>query len=373
MGNLSILALPERHLGRERSQGLLRTWAILRTLGPVKVLPEATTEDDLLKHLETLKPDLVLLPWNLYLKWSRVEGFFGIARSSGPTCAGYFSQPLDWREIGSANDYQRLILLDFVHTSLSERWRVVRSLLNEKLRSGIEPLVQNSTPIFIHDWLGAEGPGPVLDGLLSLDVLSHAPWRERVQPLEMITLALWNLAFERTRALTRGGWLGELHAQKIQAHLQLTHDGEVLALRLCYKQSPNTPRSVLQDFWPDADRTEDFRQILIQNADFVRVHPVVEQSEIEVVAGLLKSAPARHRPAEARTIWVDPITQRQMAELAKLSPDQPRVQPILQMTDAPSRSTTARILWLEKELKERDRRIEELKAGGVPDPESKSA
>jgi hypothetical protein len=365
MGTLNMVAVPDRQLGRERAQSLVRTWAILRTLGSVKVLPDTTTEAELQKYLSENQVDLVLLPWSHYLGWSLIEGHFGIARNSGPTCAGYFAQPLDSREIGAINDYQRLIMLDFVHTSLSERWRLVRSLLDDKLRSGLEPLVQNSAPLYIHDWLGAEGPGPVLDGILSLDVFSHAPWRERIQPIELITLCLWNLAFERSRALSRGGWLDQLHAQKIQAHLQLTHDGEVLALRLCYKQSPNSPKAVLQDFWPDPDRTEDFRQTLIQQCDFLRVHPVAEQNEIEIVAGLLKSAPSRHRPGEFRTIWIDPISQRQMAPLAKTDPESSRVREILIPRKNSAQSIAAHVQWLEKEIRDRDAKIEELKAGGA--------
>ena len=35
------------------------------------------------KHLDN--PRLVLLPWQQYLAWARVEAFFGLTRTSGPT------------------------------------------------------------------------------------------------------------------------------------------------------------------------------------------------------------------------------------------------------------------------------------------------
>lgn len=372
-GTLSIVAVPDPHLGRERAQALVRTWAILRTLGPVTVLPESTTEKDLIAHLQSHPTDLVLLPWNHYIEWSKVEGHFGIARTSGPTCAGYFASPLESKALGSINDYQRLILLDFVHTAFSERWRIVRALLDEKLRSGVEPLVQAKAPIHALDWLGSDGPGAALDAVLSLPFLAQPQWQERVQPIELVTLALWNLAFEQGRALNRSGWLGRIHAQKTRAHLQITQDQEVLALRLCYKQSPNTPRSVLQDFWPDPSQTENFRQLLIQQADFVRVHPVMEHHEVEIVAGLLKSAPSRKRPHELRSIWIEPIAAKIMSEIPQSLEEElknsSRIQALITAEGLEPRAAAARILWLERELERKNRKIEEL-TSGLPSSET---
>jgi hypothetical protein len=362
MGTQSIVVVPDPHLGRERAQSLVRTWAILRTLCSVKVLSPKTEEPELLDYLEKNPADLVLLPWSRYLQWAHVEGHFGLSRNSGPTSAGYFAAPVDSREIGPSNDFQRLILLDFAQTSFSERWRMVRSLLNETYRSGVEHLIADRAPIYMHDWLGADGPGPLLDSVLSLEALSQSPWRERIQPIELMALSLWNLAFERSRALSRGGWLDQIHAQRIRAHFELTLDAELLALRLCYKQSPNTPKSVMRDFWPDPDRAEDFRQLLVQQSDFVRVHPVTEQEEIEIVAGLLKSAPARHRPGELRTIWVEPIAPRLMNEIAP-SARRTLLMPESSPVVADPHKSAARIQWLERELELRDQKIVELTQG----------
>lgn len=367
-GKLSILAVPDPNLGRERAGALTRTWAILRTLGSVTLLPASTTESQLVEHLQSHSYQLVLLPWHRYLEWTLVEGHFGLSRNAGPTCAGYFAAPVDANELGPINDYQRLILLDFVHTQLSERWRLVRSLLNEEMRSGVQPLVQPNSPIYTQGWMGNEAPGATIDAVLSLNILQHSPWRERTRPIQLMTLGLWNLAFEQGRALNRSGWLGVLHANRVRAHFEITADNELLLLRLCYKQSPNSPRSVLNDFWPDASRPEDFRQLFVQTADFVRIHPLMERDEIEVVVGLTKSSPARHRPMELRTTWIEPLSPRIVTELPAdglEQADQPesRYRSLLLPAGDVSRETQAKIRWLEKELRERDLRIAELTRG----------
>ncbi len=372
--NLPIVALPDPQLGREKAAALLRTWAILRTLGPLTVLPAKTTEAELLAYLEANPAKLVLLPWNRYLEWTRIEGHFGISRSSGPTCAGYFASPVDSRELGAINDYHRLILLDFHGTSFSERWRLVRSLLHEELRAGIQPLLHDKALIYSKEWMGSEGPGPALDSILGLEALQQAPWKERIQPIQLLALTLWNLAYEQGRTLMRGGWLTQLHAHRVRAHLEIGMDSELLALRLCYHQQPNAPRSVLREFWPDAQRSEDFRQHLARHADFVRVHPVPERDEIEIVATLLKSSPARNHPDDLRSIWIEPLSSRLITEI----PGKPasetlarRYRELLPQVAPSVEQAQARILWLERELAAKERKISEL-TDGVPDVDKAS-
>lgn len=374
--NLPIVALPDPHLGREQAAALHRTWAILRTLGPLTVLPVKTSESELLAYLEANPARLVLLPWNCYLEWTRIEGLFGISRSSGPTCAGYFASAVDARELGAIGDTQRLILFDFHATSFSERWRLVRSLLHEEFRAGIQPLLHDKAPIYTKEWLGSEGPGAALDSILALEAVQQAPWKERIQPIQLLALTLWNLAYEQGRTLMRGGWLTQLHAHRVRAHLEIGMDSELLALRLCYHQQPNTPRSVLREFWPDAQKSEDFRQHLSRNADFVRVHTVPDRDEVEIVATLLKSSPARHRPDDLRTIWIEPISSRLIQEIPGKPASEAKARRYRTLNTQPGltpEQAQARIQWLERELAQKERKIADLTDGVAPAAEDKAS
>ncbi len=383
-GSISILVVPDASLGRERQASLLKTWALLRNLGSVTILSGKTSEDELLARLEHEQPQLILLPWHHYLAWSRIEAHYGLSRTSGPTVAGYFGAPLERHEIGDLTHYHRLILLDFATTQFVERWRIVHALVDDRRRSGVRQLVNPKSLLFFEDWKGSHPPGATLDSLIALPSLRAEPWKHRIPAIEMITLSLWNLAFEEGRALARGDWLTQLHAGRVRAYFEMTLDNELLAFRLCFQQSPNNSKEILREFWPEPSSlslSSDFRQALIQHCDFLRIHPIAEMSEVEMVAGLLRSAPAQKRPNDLRTLWIEPLSMHLVSEIPTLrDPDRSeseRELPSLSISpedDVASSLLRAqkRILWLEQQLSERDARIEELLAGGVGSQAEKS-
>lgn len=374
-----ILVVPDPSLGRERQASLHKTWALLRTLGPLTILPGKTTEAQLLEHLDKRPAQLILLPWQLYLAWKRVEGFYGLTRTSGPTVAGYCGAPLERHEIGAVNHFHRLLLLDFASTHQLERWRVVRALLDDQLRSGIRPLLDPKSVLYFEDWLGSHPPGSTIDSLITLPALRSEPWKSRIPAIQLITLSLWNLAFEQGRALARGDWLTQIHAGKVRAYFEIAMDSEVLAIRLCFQQNPNTGKTILADFWPEPGEQSpsDFRQVLMQHSDFLRIHPIADMTEVEIVAGLLKSAPAQKRPGELRTLWIEPLAMHLVSEIpTRRDPERSELDrplPPLQNTGVDPRTFDAdqalrRAAWLERELADRDARIEELISGGIGTP-----
>ncbi len=372
----SIVVIPDPSLGRERQASLHKTWALLRTLGPLTILPAKTTESQLLEHLDKRPAQLVLIPWQHYLGWTRAEGFYGLTRTSGPTVAGYFASPIERHEIGATTPFHRLLLLDFASTSQLERWRFARALLDEKLRSGIQPLLNPRAIKYFEDWVGSHPPGSTIDSLITLPALRSETWRARLPAVQLITLSLWNLAFEQGRALARGDWLTQIHAGKIRAYFEIGMDSDVLAIRLCFQQNANTSKVILRDFWPEpgGESPSDFRQVLLQHADFLRIHPISDMTEVEIVVGLLKSAPAQHRPGELRNLWIEPLSMNLVSEIPtrrdQENTERERPLPPLQNIGVDERATLAdralrRVAWLERELSERDARIEELISGGV--------
>ena len=371
-----MVIVPDASLGRERQASLQKTWALLRTLGKVTVLSNKTSQEQLLKHLEENHAQLVLLPWQLYLEWSRVEAYYGLTRTSGPTVAGYFSSPLERHDLGALTHYHRAILLDFSSTRPLERLRLVNSLLHEKFRAGIRPLIGEKAPLFYEDWLGSHPPGATLDSLITLPALRVEPWNTRLAGIQLITLALWNLAFEQGRSLARGNWLTKIHAGKVHARFEIGMDSELLAIRLRYSQSTNHSKVIVREFWPQTENYEapsDFRQLLLQQSDFLRIHPVSESHEVEIVAGLLRSAPALHRPGDLRTLWIEPLLLQLMAE--NPAPEGQR-QPLLctYLSDDPNSALAhakRRIAILENQLCERDSRLQELLDASVAPTDEK--
>ena len=111
----------------------------------------------------------------------------------------------------------------------------------------------------------------------------------------------------------------------------------------------------------------------------------MERSEVEIVVGLIKSSPARHRPMELRTTWIEPLSHRIVTEMPGEIPESTEnndsryqhLLPVLATEKADIeeavRNAQARVMWLEKELRERDRKITELTQGIETNSEKKAS
>jgi hypothetical protein len=375
-GAPSIVVVPESHLGRERQSALHKNWILLRSIANVTILSPQITENELLLFLDQHPTHLILLPWSKYLSWSKVEGYFGLTRNSGPTAAGYFGTPLERHEIGALNEYHRIILLDFASTQFSERLKITRALLDERKRSGIRPLLEPKSVVYFEDWRGSHPPGATLDSLIALPALRQEPWRTRLSSIQLIAWSFWNLAFEHGRALARGDWLSKMHESRVRAYFEIGLDSEFLTLRLCYQQNPNTPKTLLRDFWPEGSQNppSDSRQMLLQHADLLRIHPISDDMEIEIVAVLMRSAPAAKRPGELRTLWIEPLARSLISEIpTSRNPEWHNLEKPLSILNTWQEGelrgalelAQRRILWLEQEVREREQRIHEMIAGGL--------
>lgn len=378
----TIAFIVDERISRDRTQILARVITALRTEAQVEVLSSGgTTEDDFLKRLKTQKYNLVLAPWYLYLKWSRVEAALGSRRSSGTAFAGYYADLTTPAEIGPCPGGLRQILLDFVHLQPAEALLLIRALALETHRSGIRPLLAPGTRIYCENWWRNQGAGPRLDAVTGLAELGQHEWRKRAGSIRVALLALWSLIFEE------GPGKNDAPAgpapKAPRAHFQIGVDAQCLALRLCYAQPGSSSREDVAEFWPDDTRPSAASQLLLRHADFVRIHHVADRPEIEIVAGFLASAPSEKAPKYCRTLWIDPIGPQLVHEAFQEAPGPAaphlRLLPVASLgeqrpkpVDSDSKNkdrfmfeAAVKIREFKKALEEKEEQIRELRSGGV--------
>ncbi len=398
--------LPNKKLGRiamilddriSREKGALLTRAVnsLRQFAEVQLLAASTSEDALLKKLEAEPFQLILAPWYRYLAWTRVEAFYGLTRTSGPTFAGYHCEPLAPYEIGGQADHLRAILLDFGHISSHEIQMLIRSLIQDSRRAGLQPLLRAGTPIYCEHWYSGRGLGSRIDSILGLSEIANSDWKKRSNALRICISALWSLIYEE------GPGKAELNAisKAPRAGFQLGVDAGCLALRLSYCMPQWSPKDTLGVFWPDVTRPSAPSQLLLKFADFVRVHTIPDVSVIEVVVGFLNSSPSERAHGNIHSLWVEPITANLMIEgpfdMPGATAPHLKLLPVPELPTSRARAeepseaaerakdryvadAAVTIRELKAALADKDRMIRELRSGGVgtapplPPPDAES-
>src|SRR5579859_558845 len=131
----------DERLSRQRGAILTRIVNSIRQYAKIELISGKISEEELLKKLENAQYDLVLAPWYRYLAWSKIEGFYGLTRTSGPTFAGYFCESILPYELGEQADHYRAILLDFCNLDVAAIRLLMKSLLADARRTGILPLL----------------------------------------------------------------------------------------------------------------------------------------------------------------------------------------------------------------------------------------
>lgn len=393
----SIFFVMDERLSREKSTLLARTINALRTIADIHVITGGISEEDLLKKLEEKTPQLVLAPWYRYLAWSRVEAFYGLTRTSGPTFAGYFCEPLLPYELGETADHLRAILLDFGSLSPSEVTMLVKALLSDTRRAGLLPLLESGTTVYCENWYSGQGLGARMDTLLSLPEIANSDWSRRGNAIRVCMNALWSLIYDDGPG--KSDFHQAITPSSPKAYFQVAADRRLLTLRLCYTMPAWGPKEALTAFWPDKKKFAAAPQLLLRFADFVRVHRITENNDIEIVAAFLSSRvqPETDAAADAvRTLWIEPLTARLVSEVPFESPSPvaPHLKPLPPIPGAGEPKLHARsaqgaqerfimdaavkIRDLKKLLTERDEMIRDLRAGGVgtaqplPPPDAES-
>lgn len=363
-------------LSHGRSGILSRAIGALKQHATIHILPGETTEIELLKKLEDAPPpQAILVPWKKYFEWSRIESFFGRNRNSGPAFAGYHCEPLRPSELKMA-DHPRCILLDFANRSPAEIAILFRSLVEDTLRSGLKPLLHPNTYIHSESWYGAQGLGNRIDAILTMLAAgannSEMNWGVRAPSIRIALCAFWGLVYED------GPGKRDFHKaasnKTPKAYFQIGSDRHCLVMRLCTSMPGWSSKDALETFWPGLGNPLSSPQLLAQYADFVRVHPIAENSDIEIVAGFFSSVPSPSSFHQVKEIWIEPLSSTLIlespAESCSVSDLKTRAEAqvgdtLLKAKERFIAEASVKIRELTRTLKEREETIQELRSGGV--------
>jgi hypothetical protein len=383
--SLAIALVVDERLTRDRRGGLSRVVNSLRQFANVQIIAGETDEEKLLARIQKERFDLVLAPWYNYLKWSKLEAHYGLTRSSGPTVAGYFCEPIDPHELGEITSNLRAMLFDFSETHPHEAGILVKALVDESKRSGIRPLLDPTSMVYCETWYQGQGMGGRTDAVLGLPELALGGWVPRAAAIRVVLGALWSLVYEEgtgkselSQALSGG-------KQTARAYMQVGCDNKALVFRLCYSLPSSSAKNALASFWPDSSRPTVASQLLLKFADFIRVHTVADGQEIELTTGFFQSAASEKAHRRLHSFWIEPISASLISEIpfeipgpdSHLLKELPVVFGLRGKPDAgpgnldkDSRDkfvfeAAVKIRELKKQLTERDERIQELRSGGV--------
>jgi hypothetical protein len=390
----SIAFVVDDRLSREKGAILTRVVNSMRAYARVDLIRGSLTEEELIRKLEAQTYSLVLAPWYRYLAWSRVEAFYGLTRTSGPTFAGYHCEPLMPYEMGEEADHLRAIVLDFSAGGTQEIGVLVRALMQDTRRAGIRPLLEASTPVYCENWSVSQGLGHRMDAILQLPDIAHTEWAKRGGAIRILLSALWSLVYEEGPG--KSEFNQAISATHPRAYFALGADRGALALRLCYSM-PCSPKDVLRMFWPSGKAPASPAQLLFRYADLLRVHSVAGTQDLEVVAALLPGAGSQSFHGHVQNLWLEPIAANLVKEVpfelpspeakwlkalpAPVAPAAPGDAAAAQTAAKKEAEPTAerfkdrfifeaavKIRKLKAQLAERDELIRELKAGGVGVP-----
>jgi len=383
-----ILFMPDESLPKERQRAVAQTMSILRRFAKVEFLDGHTHQRDVLRRIEKLHFDLLLVPWHRYLKWNKVDGHLGLTRDSGTAFAGYFGDAIDAGAIEEISSRIRMILLDFYQLRSQELNRIILALAQDTWRSGIRPLVDFGTKIYSESWYGHLQRDTRSDVILKLPEVVEGDWVARRNSIRICLSALWSLVYEEGPG--KGTFIQAMSGVAPRAYFQLGASAQALFLRLCYSKPSWNSVDVLKAFWPGTQAPSSSSQLLLRFADFVRVHTITEQKELEVVVGFWKSAPAEKDFHQLRTIWVGPLSERLVQDIPYESPGPQAPHLVALPTPELENPGTAKkdaitvragakpqpmveasvtnVRQLMQEIESQKKRIDELKAGGVGSP-----
>lgn len=348
----SIVILPDERASRERALAFNQTLQVLRAHAKVEVWPEGLDEEAALAKLEQASCDLVLLPWYRYLSWSRVEGHFGLNRTQGRTCAGYFIEPILNAELDYRPSYQRIILLDFTRLSARDSALLALSLADEGLRCGLPGLFDSkpAPKFWSTKWNSQDDLGAFLVELSKLDVRNDASF---LNPFlfKSALLALWDIVFEESGR---------------RAVFEIAFTTEKLAVRVIYPKQGWSPVDVIDAFYPSLEKRTQPYQLLRALSDALRVHWIAERGEIEITLAFTADAPTEKGFDEIHTLWVEPIAPHLLTD------EKSGLKLLSDTLHAREKSEadrlTEKLEQLRKELQLKEKKIQEMRMGGVGQP-----
>lgn len=293
-------------LSREKTQIALRALHALRAEAEIRYIPGNLSEQEILDRISKEPIDLLLVPWHLYMKFSRIEAHFGLTRTQGPTMAGWFAEDFSPYEIEEEDHHFRTILIDLNRLNTQESVSLLKNLLRDSTRWGIRPHLLPHTPIHFESWSAQMGLGFRLDTVLQLPEFQNSSWNKRASSVRVLISALWSLIFDDGPGKAD---IQKPHADKRpRGYFEFAADNKSLVLRLCYTEPGWKLKDVLHQFWPVSQGGNSTGQVLFQHADALRVHVDPETNELEVVCILFGSDRIQGCVDIMKTLWIEPLS-----------------------------------------------------------------
>jgi len=350
-------------LSREKTQIALRAVNALRSYADVRYYPGNLSEEDLITRVSKESFDLLLVPWHSYLHTHKLEAHFGLTRMHGPTVVGYFAEDISPFELQEEDHRFRAILVDLNRLTTEESSSVIKSLLRDSTRWGLKPLLQPANFLHYETWNAQVGLGFRIDSVLELNEIASSHWNKRSNTIRILISALWSLIFDNGPGKADRGKMGS--EKPPRGYFEVSADSRGLGLRLCYVEPGWKVKDVLHQFWPGALTPSTAGQVLLQYADFLRVHVDPENSEIEVTVMLYPSAPSERAHDSLRTLWIEPLSHLTRLERFTESPETQEHyhKPLITNHDLIGRAAE-KIDLLKKELTEKTGEIQNLKSKG---------
>lgn len=322
-----VLFIFDEKATRERKSMLTQLVYGLRGLVKVTLLSGTSTEQAVLKKLESESFDLILLPLRNYFEWNKLEAAFGMSRTSGPTIAAYFIEKTTLQDLPHQVPFIRAIVLDFHRMIPAEAGTIVRALASDKTRSGLAPLLQKDTPIYYDIWTQTREMGIHFDALLGTKEWQETEWREATHTLRVALCHAWSFLFDARAA--KSELVGAQGGKIARAYFQAAFQSNLLAIRIIAQVPSLTAKSVIDQFWPTFAHASSPVRGMLEQADVVRVHAIQETQDLELTLLWLPTRPSRDYPHELRTLWIEPLSQSCFVEPPFLtSADDPKLKPL---------------------------------------------
>ena len=296
-------------LTQDRKSIFARTITILKSHFVIDIFPGHTTEEELLAQFEREEYSLILLPWYKYIAWKKIDSFFGSLRLQGPVVAGYYADAVMVFDFSTLPNYHRLILLDFYHFDQNEMEFILRSFMNQNLRSGFSGVYGKNTTIYFSNWYDNDALSTrCLDHIFKMPLLQNTTWNLRAQSIRFYLTALWTLCFQEKKSVL---------SSEPCAEFEIAEFDKRLAMKLVFESNDLTLKQMMEYFWPSTSQPNPTVTELIRHSDFIRVHHYPENHKIEITAFFIPSAPCQNFPTEVRGYWIEPLKMKFLNVTAK--------------------------------------------------------
>ncbi len=373
MSNLAFLIddRDDRASAAERSQ-LMRFIQILRPKFDVEIFSIQIGEEAFLAELTKKEYVLILAPWDCYFSWSRVEAFYGITRTSGPTFAGYFCSPLNSVDSKNSKNIQppsnahRVILLDLTQDMPEMQAHWIWLLSKDITRAGLIPLFQGKTPpCYSENWMAQEELGARFENLLRLPEIAENHWKSLSGAIRVCLGAVWGWIFDESGATVPS-------APKV--FFQFAASADLLVFRFFISVQRLKPSQVVQSFWPSSHAVDSLPVLLATHGDFVRIHSFGESPFMELTVGFFPKTQRDILRGICRNFWIEPLDplllrEPQFVPLEALSKF-PHLKPFPLNAGKVHQLGLLQnqVQGLNQKLSEREFLIRELRSGGVGTP-----